>query len=331
VKEFREMFFPDSYNTTGGEVLETSHIVTAIKQAIIRYETTPLNIKSRDGVEPLFITHGSEVPLFTHPISILNFQHKNYLCSDLRLFIRPSEDGKFNYDLNGHNDIKNTAEFNFAVNRTVMNLLWLTGSSNVLKNTLAFAGIVYTTWLAEAISKNYNLDFGDQTTLAIITSCFYQSLFSEDSELTEESKQKMATHTMKASRAPSELVFKVMDQLKPMTNVEDYCEQVKTILSNTRLNNFNLGTLLTIVRNSWYGANAKEIISVSIEHPPTFCAMVYASVIERTYKTSLIARISERFGKRGESDNFIKAFNDIMRENTKQEDKNHLNNIREFI
>jgi hypothetical protein len=75
--------------------------------------------------------------------------------------------------------------------------------------------------------------------------------------------------------------------------------------------------LLTIVRNSWFGTNAKDYIAVALEHPPTWMAIVYTAIVERTYKNSMIYRVAEKAGKRGGAEEFIKNYTALVKEHTK--------------
>lgn len=308
--------FKDSYQTTVGSVLITKQIEIAIKEAIIKdnINTVNLNVNDKDDCKPIFITGSysseSNIPLFTHPIMI-NFNHINYLCTDIRLFINK------NTPIDQITDnIKNRTEFNFTKSRSILNLIWLNNGVNNIKNSLSFAGTVFSAWLSETISKTYALDFKDQTILAILTSLYYQTLFLENNELTDETKQRLAVHTIKATKAPAQMIFEVFNKVKHLSSIEDYCFYVKEVLENTRMKDFNLAMLLTIIRNSWYGTNSKEIISVAIEHPPTWCAIVFTALNERTFKNSMIYRIAERNGKRGASDEFIDSYISLVKDYT---------------
>lgn len=310
------MLFKDSYQTTVGSASITKDIVNAIKESIIRdgINHTNLGIVNTGDYKPIFITGSfsseADIPLFTHPITI-NFQHTNYVCTDLRLFINK------NTPLNEiESAVKNRTEFNFVKSRGIMNLIWLNNGVNTIKNGLQFGGVVFSAWLSETISKTFVLDFKDQSLLAILTSLYYQSLFLENIQLDEDTKQKLAVHTIKATKAPASLVFEVFDKVQSMGDINDYCKAVTEVLENVRLKNFNLATLLTITRNSWYGTNSKEIISVALEHPPTWCAIVYTALNERTFKNSMIYKIAERFGKRGASDEFVNNYVSMIKDNS---------------
>lgn len=305
----------DCYETTVGSVYSTKPIVEAIKEALIKDSLgyMNLNVKSIDGYNPVFITglHHSEmqIPLFAHPITIKGSKGEHYVCADIRFFVR--KDTPLD---NVEKSIKNLTEYNFAKSRTILSMLWQTGHEGKIKNGLQFGGVVYAAWLSETISKTFALDFKDQTTLNILTHFYYQSLFMDQEEYSKDDKERMAVQTIKATKAPSEFVFAVFDKIGKLNSIEDYCIQVTSILENVRLKNFNVAVLLTIISNSWFGTNAKDIIKVALEHPPTWVAVVWTALNERTYKNSLVYRIAERFGKRGAADEFNQSYTLLVKE-----------------
>lgn len=311
----------DSYKTTIGSHLITKDIELAIKEAMIKdnIQENNLNVHSNGAYNAVFITgkYSSEndIPIFIHPITIDNFKGANYLCTDLRLFINSKNESD-----NIEDAIKNKTEYNFIKSRAILNLLWANGNTTLIKNSTALASTLFSIWLSNIISKNYALDMKDQLTLNVITSYYYQTLFMTDYDFSEEQKQKMAVHTINATAEKAEFVLEIFDRITKMENINDYISNVINILENVRLNNFNLAVLLTIIKNSWYGNNAKEIISVALEHPPTWIAIVYTALTERTYKNSMIYKISENFGKRGKSDEFIKNYTQLMQDQISKED-----------
>ena len=314
--------YTDSYQTVIGSAFVTKQIETTIKKLIIAGETTSLNVETTGKFKPIFITGGyqdeNEIPLFTHPITILNFKDSNYLCADLRPFLKKQEPGAYEVEAR----IRNRTEYNFAKSRAILNLIWLNRDVNTIKLNLSFAGIVFSSWLSEVISKVYALDFKDQTLLAIITSFYYQTLFTDETVFDEDAKRRMAVHTINATKAPAQLVFEVFDKIERMDTIEDYCSSVSSILGNVRLENFNHGALVTFCASSWFGFGgdtAKHFIAIALEHPPTWLAMVYTAIVERTYKNSMIYRVAEKVGKRGGADEFIKNFTALIKEHTEAE------------
>ena len=304
------MIYKTAYQTTLGSVFETKNIVTALQQSIIRDGVFPrtLDIKADGPFVPLFITGGIpseiEIPLFTHPISIFHVDKKQYLCCDLRYYVNKG----FNFD-EASKYIKNGTEFNFAKTRLIMNLVWLNEGPSELKNNFRFAGIIYAMWISQLLTKAFALDYKDQTVISIIAHVFYQFLFEENiEEITEEDIQRLSVHTIKATSADSKMVFEYLDKIRnfgPINNIDSLCFLIKELTDNVRLDHLNTAYLLTLMKSSWFGTNAKEIITVALEHPPTWCALIYTSLVERTYKNTMIATICERFGKRGKADEFV--------------------------
>ena len=60
--------------------------------------------------------------------------------------------------------------------------------------------------------------------------------------------------------------------------------------------------------NTWFGANAKEILAVALEHPPTWLSLVYIALKERSYKNTSLAKIALRYALNKGGNDFIRSF-----------------------
>lgn len=309
------MLYTDSYQTTVGAAFVTKSVEMAIKQSIIKdsINQVSLRVKSDGEFKPVFITGAypseSDIPLFTHPISIIGVDRQKYLCTDLRLYV------KKDLDLSHiEAGIRNLTEFNFVKSRAILNLLWVNGQSQYIKNSLPLGAAVFSHWLTDVITRSYALDFKDQSTINVICAFYYLTLF-DDQSIDQEYKERLAVHTIKATKVPAEFVLSVTDKIEQMNSVNDLITNIINITENIRLKQFNLAILLTLIKNSWYGTQVKEILAVSLEHPPTWLAIVYASLSERTYKNSMVFKIAERLGKRGLADEFMANYRNLIEEN----------------
>lgn len=311
-------YFEDSYETTVGSVLVTSAIETEIKKSMISdgLDRENLNVRDLANVKPVFVLGAveseSNIPPFAHPITILSPNKEKTLVTDMRYFLKKDPDAR-----EIENRIRNLTEFNFAKGRAIMNLLWVTDRVNEVKNNFQFAGIVYASLISEAVGRNYALDFQDKLIVKIAAHFFYQSLFLAEVEFDEETRDQMAIHTIKATKAPSELVYRIFDKIKVITGVTDFCKIVAEATDNVRLQDFNNAVLFTILKNSWYGTNAKEIIVVAIEHPPTWISIVYSALTERTFKNSMVFQISEKASKGDDKNEFIRNYVSTIRDNVR--------------
>lgn len=303
-----------AYDTTVGSGIVTKTIEQAIEKSFVQDMTyyRSLDVVTNLSLKPVFISGAeaseSNIPFFTHPLVVKNGKGHEFLCVDIRPFIRNSNDGQSM----GQVVPRNRTEFDFVKSRSILNMAWLTGASNQIKTNLNFAGVVFANWLSDVISKRFALDPKDQMLLTIVSHYYYQSLFYAEDTFDEDMLQQFAVHTINASKAPSKMVFDVFDRIGKMGSVGDYCDNVKLVLDNIRLTDLNVGLLITMIGQSWYGLNAKEILAVALEHPPTWNAVVFAAINERTYKNSPIARLAERFSKQGNGVNYTRGYNDLL-------------------
>jgi hypothetical protein len=310
--------YKDAYETSIGSMRPTRPIELAIKEALIkndRLQDECLGLVNNGEYKAIFITgkfsDEADIPLFTHPITIKNFQGKNYLVTDLRLFL-----GRWDNTNDIETIIKNRTEFNFAKSRAMLNLIWLNEGTSTLKNNLAFPASVFSAVVSEAIGRVYALDFSDLITLGILAEIYYLSLFIDSDTLTDDDKQKIVSHIIRSGKIRPEVVYTIIDKLGPIKDLSSFCDNISKIVENVRLEKINSAILLTILNNSWYGTNAKEIISVSLEHPPTWMALVYTALSEKTFKSSVIFKTAERLGKRGVADQFIMSYSSFVRTHT---------------
>lgn len=308
--------FNTAYDTTVGASIITKDVEETINEAYIRgygYSEN-LNLITSLEIIPSFITgltgYEDKVPFFAHPM-IISLKAgvkkgQQFLATDVRPFVNKGS-------LHGGSGmvIRNATEFNFTKMRAIMNLAWLTNQDAFIKNNLGFAGTLFAAWLSEGISKRFALDPRDQLMLSIVSHFYYQSLFYDKAVFDDQDKQLFAIHTIKATKAPSAMVFEVFDKLSSMSNIHDYCENVKLVLENVRLKDLNPGLLISSVSNSWFGLNSKEIIAVSLEHPPTWVSICYVALLERTFKNTTIARMAERYAKNGAGAEFLKSITQL--------------------
>lgn len=314
------MFYPDSYATTAGAVVVTSTIRSGILKCFAQHDLHKinLNLRSEGSVKPVFITGKYDgeaaIPLFDHPM-IIEYQGTKYLCTDLRLCLgKQSSD-----DQPVEQRIRVRADYNLAKSRAALNLAWVNEDRDTLKSSMKFSTRVFASWIADVTARVHTLDFGDQTRMAILASLYYQSLFTEGKsgeQFSEDTIRRMSVHSIGATGAPSKEVFAVADSIKEFGGINGFAAAVRgfepdgktplatPIFDNVRLKNFSASDLYNSLANTWYGTKAKELISVSLEHPPTWMALIYTAMNERSFSKSIIAGLTERYGKRGLGDEY---------------------------
>lgn len=313
-------FRRDGYETSAGSVINTGPIISKIKESIIKDDLNKvtLGVISTGSVRPLFITGAlpgdEQIPLFTHPIMIKNFQNADYLCTDIRLVMSKGANIE---DLTSF--IRDKATYSLYKSRAILNLIWLNDGPASLKTGFDLASAVFSQWVSQTLSSKYGLDHSDKAIIAVVASYYYQMFFMDKNLPDEDDIQKMAVHTIKTTGVPAAQVFEIFADIGEISSFNDLPAVILKCVSSRRMEGMNAAVMINLFKTSWYGTDASELIRCAFEHPPTWIALVYAAVSDRTYKTSIISRTAEVLAKRGRGDEFVAAYKALMHESVSLE------------
>lgn len=312
--------FLDGYQTSLGSRVLSAKLTDTLNVSVIKDNllASSLDVKRLGGIYPVFVTAVADseeaIPLFAHPYLLTTRKGERILATDLRLYLKKKV---FDGTLRSlPSAISSQVEFSFARARAILNLEWLEGDVESLKTDLSFSTMMFGRWIADVLSRTFALDARDQQLIAIASTYYYQALFTDERAYDEETLQKWSIHTIKTTLADEKTVKEAFRKMPEIKDVSSLVEGIQNVTENIRLRDLNVVTLLTLVRASWYGNNSKEILAVSLEHPPTWMAIVYAALNERSYRTTLIYKIAERVGKRGIGDDFHKRARALLAEHT---------------
>lgn len=308
--------FKTPYDTSIGTMYDASlgKITSEIEKILVSnrlYKPEDSNpIVDKDQLDYGFITglntQELAVPNFIHPV-VVKTKDKEIIVSDVRHCVRVSSTSSF-----GSSEVvvKNSSEFEYVKARLLSTRAWIDNPSANISfrgfNTLPLT--IYSSWISEAVAKRYALDPKDQLTLAIIACFFYITLFENKPVRSEDEILKFINIINRATRAPSNMISNVAYKLEELNNVNDFCENIKSILENPRLEDFNTGVLITLIGNTFFGTNAKELLAVSLEHPPTFISTVFTAFKEKTFKHSVLGKLADRYAGNKGGTSFMQAF-----------------------
>lgn len=302
--------FKTAYQTTVGKGFALDKISNAIKELFII--NNPLIIpgltdNKKQSHPLLYIISGNisekNTPTFIHPIVVSNMTKEDYLVLDMRSFIHINETNdstRFN--------IKNISEYNLARARLAMGKLWLLNGQDAILGLSTIPIGIFSSWISEGVSHRFALTPLEQLQLAIISCFYYQSLFFKDTVFDEEMRNKFNSVCIRVLKAPANIVFETTEKITKLENITDFCSTIKTIIENTRITDFNAGLLITILKGSWFGSNAAEMLATSLEYPPNWVSIIYATLSERTYRNSNIFKLAEKYSRGGADKQFIKGF-----------------------
>jgi len=299
------MIFKTAYETTACVGYRLDKTITSLKAAYISGDATLIpsyNIYSLIGGSVI----SNEVPAFAHPLIVDIRNDSKALFIDSRSF------GRFD-TLNNLFKITNEVEYTLLLTRAKLNAIWLEGKEPWLRDVSPIPIAMYATWISESVGRRFALDPKEQFDLGILAAIFYISQFSDKVELEEKDKLRMVNSITRALRASAQDVIEILDKVSVISNVFEFCGKAAEITNSIRLKELNPGVLFTIIGGTWFGVNAKEMLAVAVEHPPTWISILLSSFTERTFKNSQISKITERSNFKKTGEDFVRAALNMLR------------------
>lgn len=305
------MLLLEPYDFSMLEIQDTSQI----KLAINRYITTEYGyIKQNELVKfsefsnhqvrltPV-ILYGmtdieKDIPAFNH--IVVNHEY-HWVALDLRQHVTVSKDRQ-SYT------VKNEYEYNLILTRFVLSCLWLIEKQSSLYS-FTFPHLAYGAWISDNLTKKFGLNLGDSVKLNGLSLLYYANTFTDHFDRDDFDKLKI--------RCKNAMVFpELMDEIylkaPTLESTEAFCDACYAVTDNVRLKGMSPSVLLNIVNNNWFGLNGKELSLLSIEHPPTWISLVYASLTQKSFKKNYITSIVDKTDRRGTGSDFVKSLSNLM-------------------
>lgn len=292
------------YDTTICKLYDEKKIVNQIKRAQIDLPLPEVETPGGNKVRNLFfITPNEEhedVANFTQFVNLGTDQEPK-LVLDGRPYMRLDR-RTGTYRLTAAND------YMFQCVRGALTLRLLEGDKHILRRLGDVPAITFVRWITLALAQRFNLDLGTQMRMSIVCAYYYYSLF--DSELADDNEARvmMANIVARVTRADLRTVTEVSDSIKSLKTVDDFVATLSSDIGSIRMGQLKFPDLFTLVASSFVGVNYRENVGVALEHLPTFIAMVYTALSDRSYRKTVISRRAETAGRTNE----LKQFSDLV-------------------
>lgn len=299
------------YETTLCRAIKTDKVINELKRAEIENPLPKPKIglnKVADNVRILVpASEYEDIPAFTQCISLSS----DYIVFDARPFLGGQIPGSVDYVIRSSND------YQFQVIRAIFTSAFVSGDRATFTSRQKFAWRAFDRMVTNAIVTQANLrfDVAVQLKLSIISAIYIISMFNEssDSVLYNEPELTAINVARMVGVKRDDVVF-VMNQLKPMNTIRDFCENIATATGSLRLQKFNFTVLFNYIGSYWYGYKSRETIGVALEHMPTLFAMIYCGLNDRSFrKMRFVERLDSIQDNRAKQD-FIHEFKGLINE-----------------
>lgn len=208
-----------------------------------------------------------------------------------------------------------TSDFIFAENRAFLSLVaWAEGNSRDLLTLGDLPMRVFSAILSENVGRRDNLTPETIEYLRVVAAYFYIGLHYDSLPVDEVSIGGYSRVISRAVSIPIPVVESIIKEMPHLTDLERYTVVISTSGVSERLSRYNAGMLINWLGGMWFGPNAAEVAAVALEHPPTFVAMLYSSVIDNSFRKTMMRQITDRIDRKGElGATFIKNMRNLQR------------------
>lgn len=232
---------------------------------------------------------------FNHPIIS---EKNNFIAIDARVLVKPDTQ-TLSYE------VRNDSEYNLLLQRLILSGLWKIGKESDMY-ALKFAHFAFGSWISENLTKRFALDLNDQIRVKIVAYLYYAHLFSN--EFTEDDFSKLKIRLAEDIYALN-TVDEIYEDTKDMyTSIDGFCKACYKATNNSRLQGFSVDVFINIIANNWLSINGKELVILSLEHPPTWISIIYASLTLKSFKRNYITTIVEKINKKDKGNDFLKSY-----------------------
>lgn len=304
--------FKSPYETTAIPPYDVRGLFKDVETA--RAEDKLISGIVQDAPGILAIINDADIPVIVHPITFTSVLDKKvYTVVDLRPYraqVRRISDN--------HLELPNSGPIPFNIMRARLQQLWNIPNGPDLFNLSTFPQTVYSNWIANTLGSRLSLDTETTISLQVLAAFWYQCQFEEGPQrkIDEADAVLYAKTVDRSTRIPmTRALDLIMAYGKTITKASEFIEAAKTI-NSVRVGQATVGLLYTILATSWKGSTAiREVVGVAVEYPPTFLAMLWSAVHEKTYRDTPIAQLAARYGRDGVAGKFTTNLGLSLKEN----------------
>lgn len=300
--------FLTAYSTTAGAPFFAKDLPERLGVAKVEGVLT----KAFDYCDSLFLlldksARSKDIPPFEHPVQVARDNHTFWVV-DLRAYQSRIQmpDGSLRLPTEG------PAHLNIL--RAQLEQYWNTyGAGEVL-----FFGdlpmVVFARWLAGILKVRCNLDEMNIAHVQAICAFYYCCLHYTDGQFSKQHYEAYGRRINRLLGLPYEKIMGWLNQLEFMSCLQDLTNALSAFVDNPSMRVVNPSFIYNVTMGSWFGsADSRALISVSLEFPPAFIAMVIAAGESSQYRKSVIGQAVEKEKSRWRYSAYVTLVNSSLK------------------
>lgn len=275
-----------------------NHRIDALRDDLQRLIIEDELLKSNLGHRSLFVTdQHPEIKPFTQPIVIqvpFGGRDNDYrIISDTRAVAKTHRET---------GELVGGSDFTFVKQRSaIIDQLWIDDQSMDLLSISDYPMRLFAALISENITRRMNLDEEHMQVIKILAAYYYITLHTNDYSVDERTLLGYSKRISRTTGASVMDIMQIIENIDPMTRIDEFVDRIKTVTQSERLNKLNVGMIYKMLGGIWFGANAIEQMAVAIEYPPSWVAMVNIASQHKGYQKTILAQMARRLDRKGES------------------------------
>lgn len=294
------------YQTTLGRLNKPEEYVRAIHKAEITLSLPPMQtVLNETLVDTGYVTPREEhddIPNFAHIVN-LGDERQPRLVVDGRQYMRYDE-------RTGVTRLIAANDWQLQCVRVALtHKLMLNGASAFARLT-DFPAKVFMDWISGTLVQKYTLRPESEMVLRVIAALYYQAMLSPELRKPGHDRVRFAPIISRITSVPLDFVLNLVDPdmqdtIGDLENAEHLANELSTKARTLSMGKLKFADLHVLLKASWYGTNASDNVGMSLEHLPTWIAILYTAVSDRSYRKSKITERAEKVGRANDIRNFI--------------------------
>lgn len=257
----------------------------------------------------------ADIQLLPHPITIRSRLDKTvFTVVDLRAYSRAitaSNDGRFIMPITG------AVPFNLM--RARLQQSWVEKGPAGLDEIKRYPMNIFSGWITALVDRKLTIsDDEAYRRCRIISALWFESQFAQVApnrlQLSQQQIADIALYISQVTGVDYETCINTVEAVgKYIPTIDDFLAALHNHGSSIRYKQLTKPIFLTLMVTSWFGTSlVREVVAVGLEYPPTFVAMVWAALTERTYRETPIGRLVNNQTDKDKGKQFLRDIDDYM-------------------
>ena len=247
------------------------------------------------------IPEHEDIPMFTQYIDIGTPGEPKLLIDGRQYFKYEPRQGT--YRLTATND------WSFQCIRMALNTRLLKGDEAMFSRFGDVPAKVFSRRVSGPLVTKFGLTIESQMALWVICAYYYYAMcMPELQDANPESRQQFAPVVSRITGVPPDFVINTILEVGPLRDAEDLAEEMSTKSHQERTGQLKFRDLYILLSNSWFGTNSRENVGIALEHLPTYIAMLYTAIGNRSFNKTAITQRADTVARPHE----LKSFTDLV-------------------